>query len=62
MTKREKDTRFLLRVAATRLNHGYLYEPGKRCPAPSCFRCQIERFLRVRPPAPRPPSSPGSGR
>jgi hypothetical protein len=48
VTTREKETRAMLREAATRLPHGYAYAAGKRCPGETCFRCHIERFLRVR--------------
>jgi hypothetical protein len=48
VTEREKETRAMLREAARRLRHGYSYVEGKRCPGETCFRCQIERFLRVR--------------
>jgi len=49
MTKREGETRKLLFEAATRLPHGYAYVRGRSCPAPTCFRCAVMRFLRKGP-------------
>jgi len=43
MTAREHETRELLREAARRMPHGWAEDRG--CPAATCFRCQVLRFL-----------------
>jgi hypothetical protein len=49
MSRREADARWLLREAAARMEHAPHPGPAER----SCFRCQIERFLKSRRPLPR---------